>query len=525
MTFTDETTRRVIGATDVIESLSPSGAWGQRLGAFPRVYLAHDEAAWREEQARLREVEAWLNDAVLAKAGAAFAQLPALERPLLMLEAGDILDEVALFEVKRFLYWATTVIALCGDTIRTIGTDWGARLRALMETIHPERQATPRFFLAAQLDERLAAARQEVKRVRREERTARTAVEQQLLAELGGKFDVHGRFVPPSAPSPLRDPRLRAVGGGKYEVIDAALDALANEVAAVTDFCWDIEIEVRQSLSDRLRSEVGLLIDTRDALGELDERCARVVLRREWGGCWPEWGESTAIDAGRHPRLLATVAPDAVQPISITLDVRPAVVTGPNMGGKSMLLELVGLCQWCAQHAYPVPAAHYVFCPVERIAYVGPEEGDIGPSGLSSFAREVRRVVEQGESKAPVLWLLDEFGRGTHPEEGASLARDFIAARSRRGDRVIAATHFPALASMPSAAHFRIAGISHPEALQQLRSGDDVDLEAALRAAMDYRPLPRSLDETAVPRDARLVAFALGLDLVADEADPGTDRY
>ncbi len=514
MNFADDMTRQVIGATDVMASLCPASAWGAQLVARPRWYGVADEAAWREELGVLEAVDRWWTDDVARDCTPAFQQLPTIERPLLTLESGGTLDEVALFELKRFFYWSAALARVAGPGIAAVDVGWEARLNALMATIHPERHASPRFILSAALDERLAAARQRIKRARSDERSARHALEAQIVADRGGKFDVSGRYVPAHPPISGADPRLRALGDGKFEVIDPTVDALSAAIAAANDACWDIEVELRAGLSDRLRGEVPWLLEVRDVLGELDRRCALVELKREWAGCWPQWGTQMTIGDGRHPRLLEVLELEEVQPISITLDARPAVVTGPNMGGKSVLLELVGLCQWCAQHGYPVPAASCTFLPADRLIYVGSEGEEASPSGLSSFGREVRRVVEQSADGARCLWLLDELGRGTHPDEGAAIARDFITYRHKLGDQIIAATHFPSLASMPDAAHFRIAGISHPEALQALKSDPSLaDIECALRAAMDYRPMIRMATDPAVPRDARLVASILGLDL------------
>lgn len=518
MTFADDSTRQTTGVIDVQEAVQPRSEWARRLAMSPVCFGPHDAVRWEQEQLQLREVDSWWRAEVVTTCSSAFEQLPTLERPLRALEASSVLDEVALFELKRFFYYAAQVATAAAAPISAVEPWWGDRLAELMTLIHPERHASPRFILAAQLDERLAGARQVLKSARRAERARRREFEAAIVQELGGKFDIGGRYVPDPSVA-LADPRLRPLGGGKYEVVDPDIETLAEAVAAAQDGCWDIEVDVRARLSDALREEIELLVEIREVLGELDVRCALVELRRSWNGCWPEWSDTqTIIEAGRHPRLLDALPAHEVQSVSIALDARPAIVTGPNMGGKSLLLELIGLCQWCAQHGYPAPASRFVFVPVERIVYVGSESLIAGRSGLSSFGYEVRRVVEQCADGARCLWLLDEFARGTHPDEGATIARDFIAARVRASDRVVAATHFPELARMEAASHFRIAGLSSPDALRALENDLSLaDIEAALRAVMDYAPLPRDVGDVAVPRDARLVARALGLDLDFEE--------
>jgi len=220
---------------------------------------------------------------------------------------------------------------------------------------------------------------------------------------------------------------------------------------------------------------------------------------------------------GRDPRQVDRIG-DEVQAIDVTLDEAVTVVLGPNMGGKSALLKLVGLCQFCGQAALPIPATSCAFGLVGGLVYVGSEEsgGAAEQEGLSSFGREVRRLVAHWEGRAPRVWLLDELGRGTHPGEGARFARGVIQARESAGDRVVAATHFPEIAAVEGVARLRIRGLQvSDEALREALSGLDAQdvgqLTAALRTLMDYRPQPSRA--TDVPRDAWRVARALGLEL------------
>lgn len=519
MTFVDEVTEQVVGALQVRNLIKPRSARGRELASSPRSYGVEDGDLWRREIDELESVDRWWQPSVSDEVAPALEQLPDLNRPVLSLEAGQTLDEVALFEVKRFLYWSHVISIASAEAPNLVDPTWLKRIAELMQTIHPERTPSPRYFLASQLDPRLGPARDEIKSVRKAERALRKELEAEVISEHGGKFDVSGRYISPSGPVEFtQETRLRRVDSNRLELADARLEALQTALAEANDRAWTIEAEVRSTISDSLRSELEWLLEMREALARLDERIARVELRRQWNGCWGDWSGDVAltITGGRHPRLQNAVGADEVQPISIRLDDRATVVTGPNMGGKSLLLGLIGLCQWCAQHAFPLPAQSVTFRPVASIVYVGAEEsgGEKG-AGLSAFGREVRRVVDALDQPAPRLWLLDEFGRGTHPDEGASIARDLIRSRTNDGDRVVAATHFPALAAMDDVAHFRIAGISHPEALQALTESPGAldEIESALRSAMDYRPLVVEARAHGVPRDARLVARALGLDV------------
>jgi 5-formyltetrahydrofolate cyclo-ligase len=184
------------------------------------------------------------------------------------------------------------------------------------------------------------------------------------------------------------------------------------------------------------------------------------------------------------------------------------------MGGKSKALVLVGLCQWCAQHALPVPAEAFDFKPLHHLVYVGSEQpqqtDEFQGSGLSAFAREIRRIVRGLDHSAPTGWLLDEIGRGTHPGDGADLLIDLLARLADDGHRALAASHFPALAALEDVQHLQIRGLSPDVDLARIFD-DATDIDRALRRALDHQP--HEVATGSVPRDARRVAGALGLEI------------
>lgn len=510
--LSDSTTDAVIGVSRVREVLRPYSEAGQRsVGDLP-TFRGGDRKAWTASIDQCIQVERWWSSIDPEPAREALDQLPTMERPLRLLDGVEPLDDVALFEVKRFLYWATKLVEAVDGAVDRVPIDWEHRLRDTMAALHPEREASPRFHLSAQLDERLGPSRQRLKKARAEHRSRRRDLEQAIVADLGGKFDVRGRFLAGDT-DPGTDARLLSLGAGLYELADDRIQELREAVDAASADTASVESDVRARLTAALRGEHGWLADVQERFRELDLTIARVELRERWNGTWGAWRDDgiTILKEGRLPRFIETLNDDEIQPISVELSTDPTVVTGPNMGGKSALLQLVAICQWCAQHALPVPATRFEFTPVESMLYVGAEEpGGEGGTGLSAFGREVRRVVEGRSTAAPRLWLLDEFGRGTHPEEGAAIARRLIESLEMAGDRLVFATHFPSLAALNDVVHLRIAGLTHPE---KLRSHPDVldEIEHVLRSAMDFRPIPAAPDEEAVPRDARLVAEVLGL--------------
>lgn len=529
----DTSTAQVLGVAEFLGWLTPDSAAGRALGESLAVFGADARDAWQHEMECLAQADRWQaeNSAVQSTLRQALGALPQLERMARKLDAQRVLEEADLFQVKQFLYFSAQILQIAGDLLGAwhVPAQWGAALDALMHAIHPQKHRTPRFHLAAELDPQLEALRAALRQNRKLERRLRTELERAITADYGGGFDIHGSFRADDESALTADRRLVRVGDA-WQLKDPRLSAAVAQTDAVQREVEAAEYTLRARLSRLVRQKIDWLQEVAAVLAALDLRLAKVRLRCEIDGCWPAWRKvpGIVIRAGREPLTAAALAEREAdfQPVDLALGERAVVLTGPNMGGKSLLLRLVGLCQWCAQHAMPVPAAACEFAPVAAIIYVGAEEAlEAEVEGLSSFGREVRRLVEfwdAGVGQNPRgmrMWLLDEVGRGTHPDEGAEIAREIIEARARRGDRVLAATHFPRVAALESADRLRIAGLTDPQRLQQLLSDPDIDVQDALREAMDYRPV--ALDAGArgsfeVPRDARLVAQALGLRL-ADE--------
>ncbi len=534
--FADRTTRAVLGVDALIDRLDPDSERARRAGATPRRFGPDQLAARRRTVERLEETETWADahpDA-LADARRALARLPDI-RPLTSRiaqtgassnprNATDPLRNSELFQFKQFFYFARKLLDTAERPAAAfeLSRNWKSRLADLSETIHPGGGGSPRFRLSGRLDSDLDRALDEKSEIEAMLRDLREPLEEAVGEEFDGQFALDGTFRPAASDSPERleaDDALEQVDG-EWQIADEELRRLEDRLGSLEDRLDEIEQRVRRELTDRLAGRVDWLEQLARRLTRLDLAFAKVRLRRDLDGCWGE--ASTApgnrhvaeIEQGRLPGL-RELDGETPQAIDFELGEPPAVVTGPNMGGKSSLLALVGLCQWCAQHAIPVPADAFAFRPVERIVYVGSEEPAAldASEGLSAFGREIRRLVEWRErTAAPTLWLLDEIGRGTHPEDGARLANRIIGELHEAGHYVLAATHFPEVAAAEPSDARQIRGIVDPETLEDALDADATldQIERTLREAMDFQPTDRQTGE--VPRGARIVARALGLD-------------
>ena len=500
MDFVDRTTASVLGLSQFKARLTPDSEWARAQLASASPFLPNQEQAWRRELTATKTVEAWAleNPKRLQSAREALGRLPAAIKSLACVNQETVLGDPELFELKRFLFHAIQVLHATTD-LQAVCSTSEHTLRELAHAIHPEPELSGSFRLSDALDPGLATVRKTFKTARQALQQARQHAEAAVIADHGGQFDVKGRYRPLG--DVPQDPRLALNADGCW-LADPNLKTLDSKLEAAQAAVQATEDEVRQRVSKILYPHAQALHDVREALAVFDTRIAKSRLRIELGGCWPQWSLALRLHEAYDPNL----APP-VQRVDLQIEQGPAVVTGPNMGGKSSLLRAVGLGVWAAQNGWPVAANTFEFQPVHQIVYVGAEQRDDALPGLSSFGMEVVRLKEAWDGPSPRLFLLDEVGRGTHPEEGGQIAAEVIQ-KLGATHYVLASTHFPVVAAMPGAQHFRIRGLDH----DALQLDDPNTMESSLRAAMSYAPDPTDAEDS-VPRDARLVARALGLAL------------
>ncbi len=210
------------------------------------------------------------------------------------------------------------------------------------------------------------------------------------------------------------------------------------------------EVErILRELSDNVRPLQPAMLEAFAALVELDVLYARARYANEFG-CEPaELGEPSdglQVRFGRHPLLLARNA--IVVPFDLMLlpDEHTLLISGPNTGGKTVLLKALGLFCAMMQSGIPAPVG-----PESRLPIVDDCFADVGDeqsleANLSTFSAHLvhQREILRGATDRSLV-LIDELGSGTDPLEGAALGGAILEALTRRGTLTVATTHLGAL--------------------------------------------------------------------------------
>ena len=212
-----------------------------------------------------------------------------------------------------------------------------------------------------------------------------------------------------------------------------------NEVLAVLRDLTARALEHEQELRAMLRT-----------LSELDLLLARGKLSADMQAVAPSLtaDDSVIILSGRHPLLREDVVP---VDISLGGDVRALILTGPNAGGKTVALKMIGLFQLMAQAGLHVPAEAGTSLPVfnDVFAVIGDEQSiEHSLSTFTSHLYDIGRILRRAERGA--LVLVDEICSGTDPAEGTALACSVIKQLMDLGAVCMATSHHGGLKTFAS---------------------------------------------------------------------------
>ncbi len=224
---------------------------------------------------------------------------------------------------------------------------------------------------------------------------------------------------------------------------------LNNDIISLT-FAERREIErLLKELTKMIGNVADELKSSLDEIAEIDSIFARANYSVEVMGSFPELNgrKHLEIRAGRHPVLMKKLGRKGTVALDLKLEAENIVViTGPNAGGKTVVLKTIGLLSALVQSGIHIPVnpdSNFPLC--ENILIdIGDEqsiEDDL--STFSSHLKNIKHILEQANENS--LVLLDEIGTGTDPSEGASLASAVLMRLRDCRATVFASTHHGSL--------------------------------------------------------------------------------
>ena len=293
------------------------------------------------------------------------------------------------------------------------------------------------------------------------------------------------------------------------ELKDKRLDITAKEEKE--------ERRIREELSIKLRPYFDTVINNINTVARLDLLIEKHRVSKLYPSCLPQITKDTLIlKDTTNPYICDILESKGLKftPVSIEMGLGTTVLTGANMGGKSVTLKTVALNTYlalCGFFVYAVSASIPAFDEIIMIS----EESQSVAKGLSSFGAqivELKNLLNEIENKF-VFAILDEFARGTNPKEGESLVRGLVALLNKKKTVSLLVTHFDHVAEL-SKSHYQVRGlqgVSEDKIFSSLLTKSDDDAKiTAISQFMNYGIFKVDKDAKP-PKEALMICRLLGL--------------
>ncbi|MDK2793374.1 MAG: mismatch repair protein MutS2 [Caldanaerobacter sp.] len=385
---------------------------------------------------------------------------------------GKVLDEVEFYEVKIFALLSEELRLLIGRLNLDIEDISLVSLTPVLDLLDPQKKRIATFYVYDEYSSNL----KEIREKKRE-------IERQIFAETDREKI-----------EKLREERLDIVALEQKE-----------------------ELEVKKSLSEKLRKYVDLIEKNIKAIGRFDFLMAKAKLAIEYNGVKPTINDEIKIlfEDVINPQVADILKTQEREftPLTIELKSGTTVITGANMGGKTVALRTFALNLLLAMMGF-FPFAKKVSFPMLDFIHFVSEDLQSISRGLSSFGAEVMKLKEVIEDikKGTGFVALDEIARGTNPEEGLYIVKAISKYLNGFSSMTVLATHYEGVIE-DDMVHYQVVGLKNVnfEELRQKIVIDEENSVKILQEHMDYR-LERVNPNCEVPKDALNICRIFGLE-------------
>ncbi len=271
--------------------------------------------------------------------------------------------------------------------------------------------------------------------------------------------------------------------------ITQELKEFESKILSARDRMVKLEYEIFCQVRDKISEEFRRIQTTAKALAYLDVLCSLATVAIENDYVCPEITTDSiiSITEGRHPVVEKVLNGTPFVPNDTVLDCldnRCAIITGPNMAGKSTYMRQVALICLMAQIGSFVPAKNARLGVVDAIFTRVGASDDLA-AGASTFMVEMNEVASiMKNATAKSLIILDEIGRGTSTFDGMSIARavvEFVSDKRKLGAKTLFATHYHELTELENT----VSGVKNYNISVKKRGDNITFLRRIVRGSAD----------------------------------------
>lgn len=515
----DERTKAILDFDRVLAELHPMTPFGQKLKSGIKAFEPSEKEQLLEELDRVAELKDLINAqrSVFVEIRTQMRLIKDIRKSVERCMAGGVLSVVEFFELKNFVYIAKAI----SESQRSL--QWAMpdkyRINELLwveAVLDPERSGIKTFYIYDNYSKTLSDIRKQKALCEHKLDILRKEAVKKAEEKLGMPVRSNGELTVSKSQTDLvkklKDSSiLQAVGetyinmtfrvkpGEDMLELMKGIEALKGEEAIE-------EALILEELSKQIAARGSEILEVMDRIAEFDLIVAKAYMANGYNGVKPLICDAARLVMvnGRHPLVEAGLRKKgkSFTPISVSLSQGVALITGANMGGKTVSLKMMGLLAAMAQYGFLVPADH-MEVGMNAFIYISAGDEQSIDLGLSTFGAEIRSVREAlMKSQEQGIVLIDELARGTNPHEGYAISKAIIDYLETKPCITIITTHFDGLVR-EGIRHLQVKGLRNID----FKTIKDPD---AISEYMDYT-LIEVEGESRVPQDAINISRLLGV--------------
>ncbi|HHV46498.1 MAG TPA: DNA mismatch repair protein MutS [Tissierellia bacterium] len=524
MEFMNNETMSSLDFQYILDKINVKTPYGLMYKKKMKAFLPGEEESLREELDRIDRLLPFLDDGFINSIHTVFCSIKDIRNTIQRAMKGMILSEVELFEIKSFLFSVRDLEAILAE--RKIEDYDIKAVRELEKSLDPDNTGICTFYIYDSYSDELRNIRQEIRNIEGDIKKARKAAKEKVEEDINIRINPDGTVTVPKENINLVDklknhPYLSYISENylyiKYSIRkteDVLL--LENKLLVLKDKEEKEEERIRKSLTDKVNSSAKKIWRNIANIGKLDFLMAKAMLAVEIKAVKPNIVSDhiISIKKGRHPKIEEMLNKKGLRftPISVSLKEGVTVITGANMGGKTVSLKLIGLLACMAQHGLFVPAEEMT---LGLNGFIKSSIGDLQSidRGLSTFGSEIKLIEEAIEiADKKGLILVDELARGTNPREGYAISKAIVQYLKEKPSITIMTTHYDNIGDMEGILHLQVVGLSNInfKELESRLYGLTSDRLEVINSLMNYELM--EVEKVAqVPKDAINIARIMGL--------------
>ena len=474
MRFLDNEQRQQIGYSFIIDNLELITPYGMKERKNIKPYTINQRNKLIEEINKLEEVIQLEKEKpqVINEVKYCFMKIKDIGTTVKRCLNGEILDEVELFEIKTFVLLTQELI----ESIVELNTSIKEfKLESTLEVLNlldPQKRRLNTFYIYEEYSKTLKSIRDKKRELEKNIYAAKDIEEIEKLKEL----------------------RLEIVVQESEE-----------------------EFKVRKKLSSFIQKHINYINYNIENISKIDMLLAKGALVKKYGGVKPTivQEKELIIEEAYNPEMVEILNGKKAEftPVSIILKDGTSIITGANMGGKTITLKTITLNIFLAQCGF------FAFCkrismPIMDFIYFISDDMQSISKGLSTFGAEIiklREVVE-ATKRGNGFIALDEFARGTNPKEGRFLVKSVALFLQNFKTITLISTHYDGVVQ-EGMEHYQVIGLKNID-FNNLKRKIDLNKTSSIgiiQKHMDYR-LEKVVNVDEAPKDALNISILLGLD-------------